>query len=129
MEKKVIDKRTHKALCIIFITILFFSSFYLFFNQAKGNFNSDLLAHINSALSDKAGYSSIRYLFRIANIIAGIHGIALLLSLITVLIPITATWFVMKCFAIERKKQPNMYVIFLIICPICFVSSIYILNP
>lgn len=129
MERNHIKEghRQKKILCIILLCLLFFSSNYLFYNQALGRFNSDLLAHINSALSDKAGYSSIRLLFRAANGIAGLKGIATLLSIIVVLIPIAGTWFAQKCMAISDSTiKYDYYSLLLAIIPICFVSSIYV---
>ena len=60
--------------------VLLFSSFYLFVNQARGLFLSDLTSHINTAIRGE-GYSINSLIMRISYKLAGHYGVAAYLSI------------------------------------------------
>lgn len=107
---------------IIAIALLLIAIFtvYLFYNQAMGNFESDLEQHLENAFNGSQ-YSIIGHIYRCIYMIGGNFGIAIFLSIVTIL-NIYVTKKVLEHF-IEEK---NEFLLSIYAFLLNFVIAIYI---
>ena len=101
-------KYLKKIVLIIILAIVAISSAFLFYNQAIGNYYSDLHPHISTALSDKMPqkkYSITNVLYFILyNYFGKEYGIAIFLSLVTIT-NILITKKVLEYFLDSSKEE------------------------
>lgn len=100
-------KRWQKILILVILGTIFILSTYLFYNQAKGQFPSDLIAHIESALESDGldgQYTITKPIYKfIYNYLGGNLGIAILLS-ITTIATIAITEKMLKYYVKEENE-------------------------
>lgn len=115
--------KKYQTIVVAFILLIFAASTtYLFFNQATGNFYSDLETHIKYALNGSYQYSITGMIYKlIHNYLGGNFGIAIFLSVISI-INIYLTYKVLEYFV----KEKNQFLLFIYAVLLNFVIAIYI---
>lgn len=118
-------KKYQKIIIAILLFIISISSIYLFNNQAKGIFPSDLPIHINSAINSnglKGQYTITKFMYKfIYNYLGGNLGISIFLSII-VATTIIATKKMLKYYLPDEKD----FKLYLYAIALNFVIAIFI---
>lgn len=123
MKKKIIDKK-RLFVCFIYITA-FFAFFYLFYMQAKGLYDSDLSAHINSAIAGR-GYSVLSFIYwLIWNVTGKVGAICIFLAAFSIFTAVTAACII-KYLSGEKGAQLSWTKALILGLLVLFVCKIYV---
>ena len=121
-----IFKKPEFGFVVIWLVITAMLLFYLFLQQARGIFTSDLSSHIQTAINGE-GYSVISRLLSISYRIAGNYGCAALLTVVSIGTIILSGWmfrfFLQESHFTERISIEKSI---LLAGPLCFLGGIYI---
>lgn len=114
----------------VFISaVVLFSMSYLFINQARGAFRSDLVAHINSAIAFRGYYSLVSPVLKVAYTLAGRTGCGVCLAIVSYMTMLAAGMLLQRCLQWSGSGVSlNWSSAMLIGVAVCFLGGIYIPN-
>lgn len=114
--------------CLVLFMLFSFSVFYLFLDQARGFYRSDLSVHLSNAITT-GGYSINNLFLKFFYSVAGAVGVATYLTLIVLgTVFCAGIWLKKQVDGEDKENSFQWSKALLISCAMCFLGGIYVPN-